>query len=181
MTLVATRRASELTGLSTSKLREWTSRRALIPADVTPKSKGSPAKYTWQTILLLRLAVILRDRFHLELHAHRHFFASLRQELQATSFVTLWGKSLAIHDSGRWSLRDPHESGALEGDALLITLDPHLRALSQSFTLPSSSVISGQLDLFPATAVGKKPPENETLDSLSHGQSPRPLRREESA
>ena len=37
MTLVATRRASELTGLSTSKLREWTSRRALIPADVTPK------------------------------------------------------------------------------------------------------------------------------------------------
>ena len=155
MTVVATRRASELTGLSTSKLREWTSRRALIPADVRPKSKGSPAKYTWQTILLLRLAVILRDRFHLELHAHRHVFASLRQELQATSFVTLLGKSLAIHDSGRWSLLDPRESAVPEGDALLIHLDPHLRALSQIFALPSPSITSGQLDLFPATAVGE--------------------------
>ena len=156
MSVVTTPEASELTGLSTSKLREWTSRRALIPADVPPKNQGSPAKYAWQTILLLRVAVILRDRFHLELHAHRRFFAGLRQELQGTSFVTLWGKSLAIRDGGRWDLVAPIESGALEGDALLIRLDPHLQALSESFALPGPSIVSGQLDLFSARAVRGK-------------------------
>src|SRR5216684_3758497 len=96
MRVVTTREASQLTGLSTNKLREWTSRRALIPADVRPKSQGSPAKYSWQTILLLRIAVTLRDRFHIELQAHRQVFASLRRGLNGTSFVALWGKSLAI-------------------------------------------------------------------------------------
>ena len=153
MSVVSTREVSELTGLSTSKLREWTSRRALIPADVPPKSQGSPAKYAWQTILLLRVAVILRDRFHLELHAHRRIFASLRQELRGTSLITLWGKSLAIHDSGRWSLIAPTESGALETDTLLIRLDPHLQALSETFALPSPAIVSGQLDLFSVRAV----------------------------
>ena len=57
MRLVPTRQALQLTGLSSAKLREWTSRRALIPADVPSKKQGSSAQYTWQTILLLRLAV----------------------------------------------------------------------------------------------------------------------------
>lgn len=153
MQVVTTRQASELTGLSTAKLREWTSRRALIPADIRPKSQGSPAKYTWQTILLLRIAVVLRGRFHLELQAHRHIFASLRKELRGTSFVTLWGKSLAIHDSERWGLRDPIDPAPLEGDMLLINLDPHLQVLSVSFALPRPSSMLGQLDLFPARAV----------------------------
>ena len=156
MTVVTTSQASELTGLSTSRLREWTSRRALIPADVPPRSQGSPAKYTWQTILLLRVAVILRDRFHIELHAHRHIFASLRQALQETSFITLWGTSLAILDTRRWRLVAPIESPAPKGDALLINLDPHLQALSNSFALPSAFIASGQLNLFSAIAVGGK-------------------------
>ncbi len=177
MNVVATRQASKLTGLSTSKLREWTSRRALIPADVPPKSQGSPAKYTWQTILLLRVAVILRDRFHLELHAHRHVFASLRQELQGASFLTLWGKSLAIHDSGHWSLVAPLESGTLIGDAVLIQLDPHLRALSDSFALPSPSLASGQLDLFPATAVRGKATVEERAGAPAALSVPRTQRR----
>ena len=156
MQVVTTREASKLTGLSTAKLREWTSRRALIPADVRPKSQGSPAKYTWQTILLLRIAVILREGFHLELHAHRHIFASLGRELRGASFVTLWGKWLAIHDSHRWSLVGPMESAAPEGDALLIKLDPHLQALSVSFTLPKLSSIPGQLDLFPDKSLSRE-------------------------
>jgi DNA-binding transcriptional MerR regulator len=83
MRVITTREASQLTGLSTNKLREWTSRRALIPADVRPKSQGSPAKYSWQTILLLRVAATLRGSFHLELQAHRQVFASLRRDLTA--------------------------------------------------------------------------------------------------
>lgn len=77
MQLVTTRDATRLTGLSTEQLREWTSRRALIPPDVGPKGHGSPARYCWQTILLLRLAVTLRDRFKLELQAHRDLFSEL--------------------------------------------------------------------------------------------------------
>jgi len=66
--------AAKLVGLSTDKLREWTSRRALVPADVRPKAKGSPAQFSWQTVLVLRIAVLLREDFHLELQAHKSSF-----------------------------------------------------------------------------------------------------------
>lgn len=157
MRIVTTREASELTGLSTNKLREWTSRRALIPADVPPKSQGSPAKYAWQTILLLRIAVTLRDHFHLELQAHRHVFASLRHGLHGASFIALWGKTLAIHADHSWTWIDDREVGPLASDAILIRLTPHLDILSQGFALPRPTMSPGQLDLFPAQAVIETP------------------------
>ena len=157
MRLVTTRQASRLTGLSTNKLREWTSRRALIPADVPPKSQGSPARYSWQTILLLRIAVTLRDRFHLELQAHRQVLTSLHRSLRATSFVSLWGKPLAIDPDQCWSWIDDADGGQVVGDAILVRLSPHLDALSQDFALPQPSSIPGQLDLFPARPVAGSP------------------------
>ena len=96
MQFVSTRDAVRLTGLSTEQLREWTSRRDLIPADIKPKGHGSPARYSWQTILLLRLAVVLRDRFKLELQAHRDLFSDLRTALGSMSFVSLWGKAILL-------------------------------------------------------------------------------------
>ncbi|MDP2148554.1 MerR family transcriptional regulator [Parvibaculum sp.] len=158
MRLVTTREASRLTGLSTNKLREWTSRRALIPADVPPKSQGSPARYSWQTILLLRIAVTLRDRFHLELQAHRQVLTSLHTSLRTTSFVSLWGKSLAIDPDQCWSWIDDADFGAVTGDAIVVRLSPHLDALSQDFALPRPSRMPGQLDLFPARPVAGPPP-----------------------
>ena len=155
MRVVTTRKASQLTGLSTNKLREWTSRRALIPADIRPKSQGSPAKYSWQTILLLRIAVTLRDRFHLELQAHRQVFAGLRRDLRRMSFIALWSKSLAIHTDHHWAWVDDTELGVLSGDAILIRLAPHLEALSHGFGLPQPSSSPGQLELFPVRAVGE--------------------------
>jgi hypothetical protein len=89
MRFVTTPTATLLTGLSTVTLREWTSRRALIPADLPPKGKGSPAGFTWQTILLLRVAVLLRNRFHFELQPHLTLFANLKAGLQHTSFIGL--------------------------------------------------------------------------------------------
>lgn len=91
MRLVTTPVASKLTGLSTEKLREWTSRRALVPADVRPKRKGSPAKFGWQTVLVLRIAVLLRDCFNLELQANRTSFASLKKELGEPSLSSNCG------------------------------------------------------------------------------------------
>lgn len=143
---VTTPVASQLTGLSTEKLREWTSRRALIPADVRPKQKGSPAKFSWQTILVLRIAAVLRERFNLELQAHKASFAQLRQDLRKRSFISLWGARLALSPDG-WRLI---EEGTFlpAGDILLIELNPHLYVLRDGFALPDAAAAHGQFDLF---------------------------------
>jgi hypothetical protein len=146
--------ASQLTGLSTDKLREWTSRRALIPADLRPKQKGSPAKFSWQTILVLRVAGLLRDQFSLELQAHKIAFADLRKLLRSQSFIALWGKQLALGPGGSWTILDGVEV-ALQTDALLIALDPHLAILRDGFALPGASE-ERQLDLFSLPTVRDK-------------------------
>jgi len=152
MQFVTTRDASRLTGLSTEQLREWTNRRALIPADVKPKGHGSPARYSWQTILLLRLAVVLRDRFKLELQAHRELFSDLGNGLHQLSFLSLYGKFLVLGGGNRWQLIDPEDLASVEDDCVLIRLDPHLQALSSSFSLPQPTS-PGQFTLFPALGV----------------------------
>lgn len=145
--LVATPVASQLTGLSTEKLREWTSRRALIPADVRPKQKGSPAKFTWQTILVLRLAVLLRDQFAVELQAHKATFADLRKDLRSTSFIRLWGRRLALVPKGKWFFLD-EDAPASDVDALIVHLDPHLAVIRDGFALPDAVAAAEQSDLF---------------------------------
>ena len=143
---VPTQVATELTGLSTNKLREWTSRRALIPADVRPKKRGSPAKFSWQSILVLRIAVILRESFHLELQSHRTSLVNLRSDLRERSFLTLWGHQVAITPH-QWMIRDEEPPGA-QGDVLLIGLDPHLHVLRTGFAFPDATVGIHQLELF---------------------------------
>ena len=150
MRLVSTRQALQLTGISATTLREWTSRRALIPADVPPKKQGSPAQYSWQTILVLRVAVTLREQFHLELQAHREFFTSLRSEFGRTSFIALWGKSLVLQGSDDWFFMDPSVE-KLQQDSVVILLNPHLCILSEGFALSKPANAVRQLDLFPAT------------------------------
>lgn len=152
MRLVPTPMASKLTGLSTEKLREWTSRRALVPADVRPRQKGSPAQFSWQTILVLRLALLLRDRFGVELQFHKENFAKLRKELRSASFIALWGRRLALTSQGDLSLLDDQAS-LPAGDAILICLDPHLSIIRDGFALPDAAAASGQLDLFPLSSV----------------------------
>lgn len=165
MRFVPTPIASQLTGLSTDKLREWTRRRALIPADQRPKMKGSPAKFSWQTILVLRVAVLLRDQFSLELQAHKAAFADLRKLLRSQSFIALWGRRLALGPSGRWEFFDGVETvpGA---DTLLIALDPHLAVLRDGFALPGSSE-ERQLDLFSLPSVHGKQHPNRLPQRLS--------------
>ncbi|WP_119629912.1 MerR family transcriptional regulator [Methylocaldum marinum] len=152
MCYVTTPAASRLTGLSVDKLREWTSRRALVPADIRPKKKGSPAQFSWQTILVLRIAVTLRERFHLELQAHKTFLSGLRRQLRSTSFVALWGQTLALLGDDSWKLIN-NESEVASDDAVLLRLDPHLAAISAGFALPNPSSLNGQLDLFSLPAV----------------------------
>lgn len=168
MQLVTTRDATRLTGLSTEQLREWTSRRALIPPDVKPKGHGSPARYSWQTILLLRLAIVLRDRFKMELHAHRQLFAELSAGLARTSFLSLWGKSLALYGGAKWGVVDPRDEGVVIDDCIVLCLDPHLQQLSESFALPKPAAF-GQLQLFPAVGVMVEAAANNLTGRRRHG------------
>lgn len=144
MQFITTRDATKATGLSTEQLREWTSRRALIPADIKPKGHGSQARYSWQTILLLRLAVVFRDRFKLELQAHRELFSSLREGLSKLTFASLWGKSLALHGGQQWNLVDAGDVLGPTDDCIVLRLDPHLEILSEAFSFP----LSMQFQLF---------------------------------
>lgn len=168
MRLVTTRDATRLTGLTTEQLREWTSRRALILPDVKPKGHGSPARYSWQTILLLRLAVVLRDRFKLELHAHRVLFAELGAGLAQTSFLSLWGKSLALYGGSQWCVVDPRDEGPSIDDCIVLRLDPHLHQLSDSFSLPKPAAL-GQFQLFPALGVMADVALNGATGRCRHG------------
>jgi hypothetical protein len=150
---ITTPHACQLTGLSTERLREWTSRRALIPADVKPRRKGCPAKYTWQTVLILRLAVILREQFHIELQAHKSLFNSLRRELRTKSFIALGGQSVVLLGGDRWTLVEDAGGQFLADDVLALRLNAHLDALSASFAMPSPATVPGQFDLFPIQEV----------------------------
>lgn len=173
MRLVPTRQALQLTGLSAPTLREWTSRRALIPADVPPKNQGSPARYSWQTILLLRLAVTLRERFHIELQAHRSLFASLRRGLQGRSFIALWDRALELHGGDEWLLVDEARTEPPLQDAMVVLLNSHLLVLSEGFSLPKPVGFAGQLALFPATPVGEQARRPTPLASRAHAEQQR--------
>jgi len=153
--LIPTPVATQLTGLSTDKLREWTSRRALVPADVRPKQKGSPAQFTWQTTLILRIAVLLRDQFAVELQSYKLTFANLRKELRATSFVRLWGCSVALGPYGKCFVMN-EKAQQLEMDALVVHLDPHLTVIRDGFALKDPAAVPGQFDLFSLPALHKK-------------------------
>jgi hypothetical protein len=124
----------------------------LIPADLQNRGRGSPAQYGWQAILLLRIASLLKDRFHLELQAHRGLFAAMREALGGVSFLKLWGGCVAIYDSERWDLCDGGFDGVSASDAIIIQLDPHLTVLAAEFAMPAPTP-AGQLELFPARLV----------------------------
>lgn len=153
MQLVPKRQALQLTGLTPAKMREWTSRRALIPADQAPRKQGSSAQFSWQTILVLRLAVILKDKFRLELQAHRNLFAGLRRELMSRSFIAMWGQALVFRGANKWSFTDVNAVEASRDDVIIIHLDPHLEVLAAGFPLPRPREVTGQFDLFPALAL----------------------------
>lgn len=151
MRLVRSRDVPALTGLTADQLREWTVRRGLVHPDEPAQKRGSEARFSWQTLLVLRLAVVLRTRFHVELQAHRELLASAQQLLEGASFPGLWGGTLAIYGLNRCELlgaRAPLPSS--EQDAILLRLNRHLEVLSQGFGLPEAV---SQLSLFPAVAV----------------------------
>jgi len=165
--LMKSRDVLQLTGLTADQLREWTVRRSLIRPDFPAQKRGSEAKFSWQTVLLLRLAVVLKSQFHLELQAHRELLAAARELLEGKSFPALWGLTLAVYDFQRCELLGPRMTVALDEDVILLRLDRHLYALSEGFGLMDPVT---QLPLFPVIGLQtrrEKPSATQSLKGAS--------------
>lgn len=132
---IGSREVQALTGLSTHQLREWTGRRGIICPDRPALGKGTQARFSWRTVLVLRVAVVLRTRFRVELQAHRDLLATMRELFEGASFLTLWGKALAIYGPARCELLTVRAPPPAD-DAILLRLNRHLEGLSQEFGLP---------------------------------------------
>jgi len=148
--LIGSRAVLKLTELSADQLREWTVRRGLIQADIPASRQGQQAQFGWQSVLLLRLAVVMRSRFHIELQVHRDLLVCARALLNGRSFPSLWGYRLAIFGLERCALLGPSEAVPEDQDAVLLRLNAHLEALSQGFGVSEPMV---QLPLFPAVGL----------------------------
>lgn len=150
MRLIGSSDVLRLTGLTADQLREWTGRRALILPDVPASKRGVKAQYSWQTVLVLRLAVVMRVRFHVELQAHRDLLAEALKLIRGTSFPALWGTTLAIYDLRRCELFFGPNLTDGDVDALFLHLNEHLDVLSRGFELSDPMA---QLPLFPAVPI----------------------------
>lgn len=136
MRLVGSSEAQGLTGLSADQLREWTGRRGLIHPDQPAKGKGTQMRFSWHTLLVLRLASELKNRLHVELHAHRDTFSELQAEFRRTSYISLWESAVVLSAPGRLvvtgmaNLNLGHEEMVV-----ILPLVPHLRVLTSEFGL----------------------------------------------
>ena len=145
-------RVQSLTGLTANQLREWSHRRDLIPPDVDAGGPGRPALYSWQTVLLLRIAVVLRERFRIELQGHKNLLHALQELFSGVPFPTLRGCVLALRamEHGELLTEGMVCVGGDDPDTLFLGLDPHLDVLETEFAPQDQS---RQLPLFRAVRI----------------------------
>lgn len=148
--LITAKEVQRLTGLTSSQLREWTSRRCLVQPDMLPSGPGTRARYSWQTVMVLRLAASLKGVFHVELQAHQDLFARLSAFLSKQPFQSLAGHVLYVHANGDFELNDAACPRAFNDDAIVLCLAPHLNVLSAEFDMTPFTI---QRTHFTATSV----------------------------
>ena len=147
MKLVKTREVLGLNGLTIDQARDWTVRRALVQPDIPTQKRGREARFSWQTVLLLRLAAVLRTRFHVDLQADRSLLREVRAHLDDATLSSLQGTILVIYDDvNRCELVSSVSALDAEDDVFLLRLNEHLEVLSVGFRYRREI---GQLPLFP--------------------------------
>ena len=139
-----------LTALTPHQVREWTSRRGLVIPDQLPNGPGSRARFSWQSVLLLRVLNEMHTCFGIGLEDSRESISSLGTLLQGMSFIALWDRNILIRKSKTVAIAD---SIALDEACLVIPLNPHLELLSSLFGDPQSIK---QLSLFSLLTVSSR-------------------------
>lgn len=134
--------ALELTGLTRSQLREWTGRgrRELISPDIDADGPGRHALYAWQTLLVLRLLLVLHNEFAAEVGAWAPAAKNLREKLEGASFPTLWHLSVFFPNRRTALLVD--DVSKIGHTGLILPLESHLTVLSSKLLLPRPNQIS---------------------------------------
>ena len=140
-----------MTGLTRSQLREWTGRgrRELISPDVGPDGPGSHALYAWQTLLVLRLLLVLHNDFASEVGAWAPAAQNLREKLVGASFPALW--ELLVFFPNRHTALLVDDVSEIGHTGLILPLKSHLTVLASKLSLPRPD----QLSLFLPTAVSR--------------------------
>lgn len=133
-----------LTGLSSHQLREWTSRRGILPADQPAQGRGRHARYAWNTVLVLRVLAQLHHEYGVEIGAWSALAVAVRDDLSSSSPIGLYGRYLLI-SGGQYEITTPPFM-LVQGAALIVRLDPHVEALAAGLGLPPPPT---QRDLFP--------------------------------
>ena len=149
--LVGSREVQALTGLSADQLREWTGRRGLVRPDRPAQGKGTQARFSWHTVVVLRLALVLKQDFHIELQAHRESLAELQNLFRGRSFPWLWDRAVLIRGRAPLAISRLAEVTFVADEAVIVMpLAPHLRELMVGFGVP---VPTQQAPLFRAIGV----------------------------
>ena len=140
-----------LTGLTKSQLREWTGRgrRELLCPDVEPDGPGRHALFSWQTILTLRVLLVLHRDYAAEVAAWAPAAQQLRLQLERVSFPSLWGISAFFPNRETVVLTENAPNA--EHGGFLVPLESHLVVLATKLALPRPD----QLSLFPLMAVSR--------------------------
>ena len=144
--------AMRLTGLTRNQLREWCGRgrRGILEPDVGPAGPGRHAMYAWQTLLTLRLLLVLHARFGVEISQLVDVAKTLRTRLKGTSFPALWPLWAAMADSQTIELT-AHPVDVLADGCIALPLRPHLEVLATAMSRP----VDEQLPLLPPMAVSR--------------------------
>ncbi|ATN32501.1 hypothetical protein ACO34A_01585 [Rhizobium sp. ACO-34A] len=151
MQVVGSADARAIAGLSHNRLREWTGRRGLVEPDIPASGKGTQARFSWRTLLMLRLAKSLQDDLGVELFAHKQNLRSIQKALQGETVRALWDKAAVLSLTHGASLVQETDLMALSQHAtIVIALQPHLREIVTDLGAAEPTM---QLPLFPVSSI----------------------------
>lgn len=136
--------ALRITELSESQLREWCGKRGLFHPTVPARGAGRVALYSWQDLVSLRVFREIISVFGGKASGWADGVSVLRGRLNGQFFPSLWGKAAIFTDQRSVTLSSSSSGAATFGAALIVPLDPHLRAIL-SHAVPEQ--IQGELPL----------------------------------
>ena len=123
--------------------------REIISPDVDPNGPGRHALYAWQTLLVLRLLLVLHTEYAAEVGAWAPAAKNLREKLDSTSFPSLWNLSVFFPNLHTALLID--DVSKIDRSGLVLPLESHLSFLASKLSLPPPD----QLSLFLPMAMSR--------------------------